>query len=87
MPGVSGLEVLDRIVEFDSAIEVILMTAHSGTDPTVEAIRKAHLITCKSQCRFYFCGNESQSYAMRYAPGIVKTLSRRRFPARPTSKE
>ena len=40
MPGISGLEVLDRIVEFDPAIEVILMTAHSGTESAVEAIRK-----------------------------------------------
>ncbi|MES1261010.1 MAG: sigma-54 dependent transcriptional regulator [Acidobacteriota bacterium] len=40
MPGLSGLEVLDRIVEFDSAIDVILMTAHSTTESAVEAIRK-----------------------------------------------
>ncbi len=29
MPGLSGLEVVERIVEFDPAIDVILMTAHS----------------------------------------------------------
>lgn len=40
MPGLSGLEVLDRIVDFDSAIEVILMTAHSSAESAVEAIRK-----------------------------------------------
>jgi DNA-binding NtrC family response regulator len=40
MPGISGLEVLDRIVEFDSAIEVVLMTAHSAAESAVEAIRK-----------------------------------------------
>ncbi len=40
MPGTSGLDVLDRIVEFDSAIEVILMTAHSASESAVEAIRK-----------------------------------------------
>src|ERR1035441_8909281 len=40
MPGLNGLEVLDRIVEFDSAIDVILMTAHSTTESAVEAIRK-----------------------------------------------
>ena len=40
MPGIGGLEVLDRIVEFDPAIDVILMTAHSGTESAVEAIRK-----------------------------------------------
>jgi DNA-binding NtrC family response regulator len=40
MPGLSGLDVLDRIVEFDPAIDVILMTAHSTTESAVEAIRK-----------------------------------------------
>jgi DNA-binding NtrC family response regulator len=40
MPGLSGLDVLDRIVEFDPAIDVILMTAHSSTESAVEAIRK-----------------------------------------------
>jgi DNA-binding NtrC family response regulator len=40
MPGMSGLEVLDRIVEFDPSIDVILMTAHSTTESAVEAIRK-----------------------------------------------
>jgi DNA-binding NtrC family response regulator len=40
MPGINGLEVLDRIVEFDPAIDVILMTAHSTTESAVEAIRK-----------------------------------------------
>ena len=40
MPGLNGLQVLDRIVEFDSAIDVVLMTAHSTTESAVEAIRK-----------------------------------------------
>lgn len=40
MPNLSGLDVLDRIVEFDPAIDVILMTAHATTDSAVEAIRK-----------------------------------------------
>jgi DNA-binding NtrC family response regulator len=40
MPGLSGLDVLDRIVDFDPAIDVILMTAHSSTESAVEAIRK-----------------------------------------------
>jgi DNA-binding NtrC family response regulator len=40
MPGMSGLEVLDRIVEFDPSIDVILMTAYSTTESAVEAIRK-----------------------------------------------
>ena len=40
MPGLSGLDVLDRIVEFDPAIDVILMTAHYSSESAVEAIRR-----------------------------------------------
>jgi len=40
MPGTGGLEVLDRIVAFDPAIEVVLMTAHSTPESAVEAIRR-----------------------------------------------
>jgi DNA-binding NtrC family response regulator len=40
MPNLTGLEVLERITEFDPAIDVILMTAHYTTETAVEAIRK-----------------------------------------------
>ncbi len=40
MPKISGLEVLERVVEFDPAIDVILMTAHYTTETAVEAIQK-----------------------------------------------
>ena len=40
MPGISGLDVLERVVEFDPAIDVILMTAHYTSETAVEAIRK-----------------------------------------------
>src|ERR1700680_2079238 len=40
MPRMSGMEVLERIMEFDPATEVILMTAHYSTESAVEAIRK-----------------------------------------------
>lgn len=40
MPHMSGLEVLERITEFDPVIDVVLMTAHYTTDTAVEAIRK-----------------------------------------------
>jgi DNA-binding NtrC family response regulator len=40
MPTLSGLEVLERIEEFDPAIDVILMTAHYTTETAVEAIQK-----------------------------------------------
>jgi DNA-binding NtrC family response regulator len=40
MPGVGGMEVLERVAEFDPAIDVILMTAHYTSETAVEAIRK-----------------------------------------------
>ena len=40
MPKMNGLEVLEKIVEFDPSIEVILMTAHYSTESAVEAIKK-----------------------------------------------
>jgi len=40
MPRVGGLEVLERIMEFDPSIDVILMTAHYSTESAVEAIKK-----------------------------------------------
>jgi DNA-binding NtrC family response regulator len=40
MPKMNGIALLERIVSFDPAIEVILMTAHYSTESAVEAIRK-----------------------------------------------
>ena len=40
MPGITGLEVLDRVVELDPAIDVVLMTAHYSSESAVEAIRR-----------------------------------------------
>jgi DNA-binding NtrC family response regulator len=40
MPGLSGLEVLERVIDFDPSIDVVLMTAHYTTETAVEAIRK-----------------------------------------------
>lgn len=40
MPALSGMEVLERIMEFDPATEVILMTGHYSTESAVEAIKK-----------------------------------------------
>jgi DNA-binding NtrC family response regulator len=40
MPGITGLEVVERVVEFDPTIDVVLMTAHYSSESAVEAIRK-----------------------------------------------
>jgi DNA-binding NtrC family response regulator len=40
MPNLSGMDVLERIVEADPGIDVILMTAHYSTKSAVEAIQK-----------------------------------------------
>jgi DNA-binding NtrC family response regulator len=40
MPKMTGLELLERVISFDPAIEVILMTAHYSSESAVEAIRK-----------------------------------------------
>ena len=40
MPQMSGMELLERIVEADSGTDVILMTAHQSIESAVEAIQK-----------------------------------------------
>ncbi len=40
MPKMSGMDILKRIVDFDPAIEVVLITSHYSTESAVEAIRK-----------------------------------------------
>jgi DNA-binding NtrC family response regulator len=40
MPGVSGMEVLEKILAFSPESEVILVTGHYSTESAVEAIRK-----------------------------------------------
>lgn len=40
MPKLTGMEVLERIMEFDPSTDVILMTAHYSTESAVEAIKK-----------------------------------------------
>jgi DNA-binding NtrC family response regulator len=40
MPGLSGLDVLSRIMEMDPSTDVVLMTAHYSTETAVEAIKK-----------------------------------------------
>ena len=40
MPGMSGLETLEKVVEFDPSIEVVLLTGQYSTESAVEAIQK-----------------------------------------------
>jgi len=40
LPGVSGVRVMEQILEIDPAIDVVLMTAHYSTESAVEAIQK-----------------------------------------------
>src|SRR5579864_1987617 len=40
MPGVQGIEMLQKILEFDPGIDVILMTGYYSTESAVEAIQK-----------------------------------------------
>ncbi len=40
MPKLDGMQLLDRALEFDPTIDVVLMTAHYSTDSAVEAIRR-----------------------------------------------
>jgi DNA-binding NtrC family response regulator len=40
MPRVGGMELLERIVNIDPGVDVILITAHYSTDSAVEAIQK-----------------------------------------------
>jgi len=40
MPRLSGMDLLERIVAWDPAVDVILLTGHYSTDSAVEAIRK-----------------------------------------------
>jgi DNA-binding NtrC family response regulator len=40
IPGVQGMELLEKILEFDPGIDVILMTGYYSTESAVEAIQK-----------------------------------------------
>ena len=59
MPKMTGLELLDRVMLFDPAIEVILMTAHYSSESAVEAIRKGASDYLNKPVRCRRCGNAS----------------------------
>ena len=43
MPGISGIELLDKLLAFDPDLPVILMTAFAEVDQAVEAMKKGAL--------------------------------------------
>jgi len=40
MPNITGMELLERVVQVDPSIDIVLMTAHYSTESAVEAIKK-----------------------------------------------
>lgn len=40
MPGMGGMELLERIIQYDPATEVVMLTGEYGTESAVEAIQK-----------------------------------------------
>lgn len=40
MPGLTGMEVLERTLSFDPSIEVVLLTAHYSAEAAVEAVQR-----------------------------------------------
>lgn len=40
MPGMSGMEVLEKITQFDASVDVVLLTGQYSTESAVEAIQK-----------------------------------------------
>ncbi len=39
MPGMGGMELLEKIIQYDPATEVVMLTGEYGTESAVEAIR------------------------------------------------
>ena len=71
MPGMSGMAVLERIVEIDPATDVILMTAWYTTESAVEAIKKG-------ACDYLNKPFTQEQLRARVAPSIAQAKQRRR---------
>ena len=71
MPGMSGMELLERVVEIDPSADVILMTAHYSTESAVEAIRKG-------ACDYLNKPFTREQLRDRMAPLIAEARQRRR---------
>jgi heterodisulfide reductase subunit A len=49
MPGMDGLELLERVKKFKDEIPVIIMTAYATVDSAVKAMKKEPMITSSSR--------------------------------------
>ena len=79
MPKMTGMEVLERIMEFDPSTDVILMTAHYSTESAVEAIKKgASRLPQQAGLHRRAAGTDRQA-------GGGRRKRRRAMPARRTS--
>ena len=86
MPKMSGLQMLERIVEFDPAIDVILMTAHYTTETAVEAIQKGACDYLNKPVSIPALRTASRSWWPRFASGSVRSSSIRNCSRRAASK-
>ncbi len=71
MPEISGMDVLERVVEIDPATDVILMTAHYTTDSAVESIKKG-------ACDYLNKPFTREQLRRRIVPFIAEAKKRRR---------
>ena len=71
MPGLSGMDVLERVVQIDPATDVILMTAHYTTESAVESIKKG-------ACDYLNTPFTSEQLRQRVAPLIAAAKRRQR---------
>jgi DNA-binding NtrC family response regulator len=72
MPKMSGMEVLERVIECDPGTEVILMTAHYSTESAVKAIQKG-------ACDYLNKPIDIEKLTDRVAQVIANTRQRRRI--------
>jgi DNA-binding NtrC family response regulator len=62
MPKMSGMDVLERIMEIEPGTDVILMTAHYSSESAVEAIRKGASDYLNKPSPSEYCANVSASW-------------------------
>ena len=77
MPRMTGMEVLERIMEVDPATEVILMSAHYSTESAVEAIKKGASDYLKSRSRSVRCASGLAGWWKKSGSGSVLPARRR----------